>query len=267
MQPRGLAHDDRHSISGGPNMHWTRGILTFAAICGLLIGSNAAAHEEDPAGDIAALKEAQQKIETELSEVKGELQALRGELKKVLTELKALKAKQNTPKKQSKRPAEQLLGQPAPQRKVTTTESKEITIGGKQDKPQVLFFYASWCPHCRRAMPGMETLHQGYKDKGVDVIAINIDRRSGRGARTEEQSLDQFKGVPCTMPLILDPDGKTSGPFKVRPVPNTFVLGKDGTVESVHFGAKKDLEKTIAAELDVLLAGKTRADFPGAKKK
>ena len=155
MQPRGLAHDDRHSISGGPNMHWTRGILTFAAICGLLIGSNAAAHEEDPAGDIAALKEAQQKIETELSEVKGELQALRGELKKVLTELKALKAKQNTPKKQSKRPAEQLLGQPAPQRKVTTTESKEITIGGKQDKPQVLFFYASWCPHCRRAMPGM----------------------------------------------------------------------------------------------------------------
>jgi len=43
--------------------------------------------------------------------------------------------------------------------------------------------------------------------------------------------------------------------------PTLFVLGTTGEVESVHVGAKKGLDKIVGAELDLLLAGKTRADF------
>ena len=249
-------------------MNWTRGMLTFAAVCGLLIGSNAVADEQDPAGAIKELKQDQQELRSELDGVKKELQAVRGDLQKIVAELKALKAKQNQPQQKRERPAEKLLGKPAPQHSATTTEGKEIQIGGTQDKPQVLFFYASWCGYSKRAMPGMETLHQDYKDKGVDVISISLDERgTSKRARTEEQTLAQFQEAKCTMPLILDNEKKIGKDFKVQSFPNLFVVGKSGTIESVHIGAKAGLEKTVAAELDVLLQGKTRADFPGAKEK
>lgn len=40
--------------------------------------------------------------------------------------------------------------------------------------PAVLFFWASWCPHCGRALPAMEALYQAFAPRGVHFYAMNI---------------------------------------------------------------------------------------------
>ena len=45
----------------------------------------------------------------------------------------------------------------------------------------------------------------------------------------------------------------------------TFLVGKDGTVEAMHTGYRVAADKTLTGKLDVLLQGKTRADFPSAQ--
>jgi hypothetical protein len=62
----------------------------------------------------------------------------------------------------------------------------------------------------------------------------------------------------------MDPERKIGGPYKVSSFPTLFVVGQSGEVEAVHIGAKPDLESQVAQEVDLLLQGKTREDFPGA---
>lgn len=40
--------------------------------------------------------------------------------------------------------------------------------------PSVLFFWASWCPHCGAALPAMEALYQQFAPRGVHFYAMNI---------------------------------------------------------------------------------------------
>ena len=40
--------------------------------------------------------------------------------------------------------------------------------------PAVLFFWASWCPHCGAALPAMESLYREFAPRGVRFYALNI---------------------------------------------------------------------------------------------
>jgi thiol-disulfide isomerase/thioredoxin len=162
------------------------------------------------------------------------------------------------------RPAEDLRGKPAPVHAAKTYDGKDVQIGGESEDVQVLVFYASWCGFCKRALPKIEELNKELKSAGkaAEIIAINLDDRSGRRARTEEQSLEHFQKLELTMPMVLDSKKLIGHPYKVASFPTMFVVGKSGVVEAVHIGAKQDFEKALATEVDMLLAGKTRADFP-----
>ncbi|HNQ22198.1 MAG TPA: TlpA disulfide reductase family protein [Phycisphaerae bacterium] len=242
------------------------GILAAIVACGLAVGTPASAQQADTASQIKQLEQAQQELRTELDGLKREMQAMREQLQQALAQMRSAQQ----PAQPQPRPAAQLVGKPAPEYTFKTIDGKEMKIGGNPGKPQVVFCYASWCGFCRKAQPWIETVYQSYKDKGVDVLAINLDDRGdpekNKRAKTEEQSLQQYNEAKLTMPMTMttaDNDTrKVAGDYKVQSFPTLFVVGKDGTIEAVHIGAKEGLDKTIAAELDILLAGKTRADFP-----
>lgn len=164
---------------------------------------------------------------------------------------------------QQQRPAMELLGKPAPEHKAALQGGGEEQVGGKGDKVQFVTFYASWCGFCKRALPKIEEMYGKYKDnKNVEFIAINLDDRTGRRARTEEQTLQHYKELNLSMPLILDSEKAIGKDYKVTSFPTMFVVGKSGEVEAVHVGAGAGFENAVATEIDLLLAGKTRADFP-----
>src|SRR5437870_4845046 len=38
-------------------------------------------------------------------------------------------------------------------------------------------FFASWCGPCKESFPIMQELHQKYADKGLVIVAINLDKK------------------------------------------------------------------------------------------
>jgi thiol-disulfide isomerase/thioredoxin len=162
------------------------------------------------------------------------------------------------------KPAFQLLGKEAPSVSAETYDDKTLKIGPDSGKVQLITFYASWCPYCRRAMPEVQKIYQQYKDKGVDVVAINLDRRSGRGARTEQQSLETYKQLKLDLPMVMDPEQEIGRKFNMvgTGIPAFFLVGADGTIEHVTTGANAVAGNAMTSKIDVLLKGKTREDFP-----
>ena len=44
------------------------------------------------------------------------------------------------------------------------------------DKALIINFWATWCAPCRKEMPLLEQVHQQWRDRGVAVVGVAIDR-------------------------------------------------------------------------------------------
>jgi thiol-disulfide isomerase/thioredoxin len=122
------------------------------------------------------------------------------------------------------------------------------TIESDSLRGRVLYvdFWASWCEPCRRSFPWLAHLQEQYGDKGLTVVAINLDQ--------ERKAADAFLGkYPAPFRVAFDPQGKSAGAFHVEAMPTSFLIGRDGRVLERHtgFDPKKavEIEERIAKEL------------------
>ncbi len=234
-------------------------ILCCSAVIGVLMSG--ASYAQDNAGE--DLKKEVQSLKKEVQALRKEVKGMRGDITKAIAAMKSgTKAAAPRP-----RPAMTMVGKKAPRYEVTTIGGKKSVIGGKRDKPQVVFCYASWCGYCKKSLPWMETLHKKYEEKGVEVLALNLDARGEGGrTRTEEQTLKHFQDLNLSLPMTMttgtNDTSKIGAEYKARSFPTLFVVGPSGEVEAVHVGAKPGLDGIVGKQLDVLLEGKNRTAFP-----
>jgi len=57
---------------------------------------------------------------------------------------------------------------------LTNLAGEKVTLSSYRGKPVILVFWATWCPYCKKLLPGMQALHEKYSNKGLTIIAINI---------------------------------------------------------------------------------------------
>lgn len=113
----------------------------------------------------------------------------------------------------------------------------------------LLNFWATWCPPCRLEMPDMERLYQEFRDKGLEVVAVNF-----------MESPELVKGFAeerkLTYPMLLDAEAEIAGQYGVMRLPESVLIGRKGEVIAKAIGFKEwykdDLRQLVA---DLLGAG------------
>src|SRR5262249_7371157 len=105
-----------------------------------------------------------------------------------------------------------------------------------------LDFWATWCGPCRAAMPGVQALHEKYKDKGVSVFGLNCWESGDAPGYMKEQKY--------TYGLLLNAD-EVAGKYGVSGIPTIYVIGRDGKVvyQSVGFEGEEALEAAVKKAL------------------
>ena len=53
---------------------------------------------------------------------------------------------------------------------------KPVNSDQFKGKVVVIDFWATWCPPCRKEIPGFVDLHRRYADKGLVIVGIALDR-------------------------------------------------------------------------------------------
>jgi thiol-disulfide isomerase/thioredoxin len=169
------------------------------------------------------------------------------------------------------RPAEKLVGKAAPKAEYTTRKGESLVTGQPSGTVTVLDFYTSWCGFCKKQIPKLNALYEKKYADNPDVrfVALSQDQlkstgATGRRARSDEEVDQAFAELGATFDNALDPQLQGKSKFQVGSYPTLVLLGKTGTVEAVHFGLPReyDLVDTLEKQIDLLLAGKSRADFP-----
>ncbi len=106
----------------------------------------------------------------------------------------------------------------------------------------VLDFWASWCPPCIESLPHLGKLYQEKQDKGVKVFAVNVAE--------DKAKVEMFlKSKNVTVPVLLDSKGDAAEKYNVSSLPQTVVIGKDGTVKKVFVGLGADSFEQIRNEI------------------
>jgi cytochrome c biogenesis protein CcmG, thiol:disulfide interchange protein DsbE len=114
-------------------------------------------------------------------------------------------------------------------------------------KVVVIDFWASWCAPCRQSFPWLNAMQAKYRDRGLVVIGVNVDR--------ERAEADRFLArTPADFKIVYDPDGSLAARYQVPGMPSSYVIGRDGQQAGVHIGFRNGLREQREAELERLLS-------------
>ena len=105
----------------------------------------------------------------------------------------------------------------------------EVTLGSLRGKAVLVDFWASWCGPCRQSFPWMNGLQKRYGDKGLAIVAVNLDK-------DRELASHFLAEVPAAFTVAFDPAGKTAESYRVKALPTTFLVSPDGKLLLTHTG-------------------------------
>lgn len=110
------------------------------------------------------------------------------------------------------------------------------SLSDYRGKIVVLDFWATWCGPCKKAMPGMQKMHEEYKDRGVVVIGMNTWERGDAAAFMKQKGYD-YK-------MLLNTDSAAEK-YGVRGIPAFFVVAADGKLAWQGTGGGKSTHDKI----------------------
>ncbi|MCP4492469.1 MAG: TlpA family protein disulfide reductase [Gammaproteobacteria bacterium] len=117
----------------------------------------------------------------------------------------------------------------------------EVELAKLSGKVVYLDFWASWCKPCIKSFPWMKTMKIRYQDQGLEIVAINLDK--------ERKLAEAFlKDIEINFEVAFDSTGDTASLYKLRGMPSSFLIGRDGKLYATHVGFRdKDKPKVEAA--------------------
>jgi peroxiredoxin len=126
----------------------------------------------------------------------------------------------------------------------------EATLGDFARQAVVLNFWATWCTPCTLEMPTLERLWRGYRGRGLVVVGVSVDRGAPRGL------IEPYvRHLDITFPVLLDPDMKTAGAWRVVGLPATFLIKPGGEVVGMATGPREWDSAEMRDLIETLLPG------------
>src|SRR5690625_4084378 len=109
-------------------------------------------------------------------------------------------------------------------------EKEKVNLSELKGKGVMLNFCGTWCAPCRKEMPYMESLYSEYKEKGVEIVAVNLDQ--------SELKVNQFiEEFDLTFPVPHDVRDEVRELYGIGPLPSTVFINPEGIIDDVVIGA------------------------------
>ncbi|WP_059170998.1 thiol-disulfide oxidoreductase ResA [Bacillus sp. FJAT-27445] len=120
-------------------------------------------------------------------------------------------------------------GDMAPDFVLTDLEGNTHRLSDYKGQGVFLNFWGTWCKPCEEEMPYINNQYKEFKDKGVQVLAVNINE-----SNVAVESFADRYGL--SFPIPLDKNSQVMNAYGVGQLPATFLVDKDGKIVRYHTG-------------------------------
>lgn len=131
------------------------------------------------------------------------------------------------------------VGGRAPEFTLTTFDGSEVNTADLLGRVVVVNFWASWCKPCEQEALELELAYQLYKNQGVQFLGVNY-------VDTKTEALAYLDRFDITYPNGPDLGTSISQAYRMRGVPETFIIGSDGRISAVQIGPYTSVDQIVA---------------------
>ncbi|WHY65553.1 thiol-disulfide oxidoreductase ResA [Neobacillus sp. SuZ13] len=122
------------------------------------------------------------------------------------------------------------VGAQAPDFVLVDMQGNKHQLSDYRGQGVFLNFWGTWCPPCKKEMPYINNQYHQYKDKGVQVLTVDIQE--------SELAVNQFaERLKLDFPIMIDTDKEVMSTYGIDPLPATFLIDKNGEVVEYYTGA------------------------------
>ena len=125
----------------------------------------------------------------------------------------------------------------------------EVSLADLKGKVVYLDFWASWCVPCRASFPWMAEIKHRYGAKGLEIVAVNLDK--------DRALADAFlEDMEINFVIAFDESGKSAESYELRGMPGSYLIGRDGSIQASHLGFRDKDKSKLESVIKVLLLQK-----------
>lgn len=118
-----------------------------------------------------------------------------------------------------------------------TLDGRELRLSELHGKVVLVNFWATWCPPCKEEMPIFEREYKRCKDKGFEILAVNMD--------SSESNLQKFlKENNYSFPIVR-PSEDLQKELKLMGFPTSYLLDREGKIYRIRLGVYRELEEDL----------------------
>lgn len=133
------------------------------------------------------------------------------------------------------------VGKPAKNFTLRTVGGKTLNLAEfRNGQKAVIFFWATWCPHCRRELEGLSRNKEQIARKGIAIILVDV----GEGEGDVRQYLQKSN---IAMDVFLDTDSSVSESYGVMGIPTFYLVDREGIVRDVQHSLPENYEEIVSA--------------------
>jgi len=120
-----------------------------------------------------------------------------------------------------------LDGQLAPDFTLETTSGHEVSMTQYRDgQPAMIFFWATWCPHCRTQLLELTQNRQAIEASGISIILVDVGESL--------QKVSEYINVNnISFDIFIDESAETADAYKIKGVPTFFFINGEGIIVDV----------------------------------
>jgi peroxiredoxin len=135
----------------------------------------------------------------------------------------------------------------APSFTIPDLTGKPVSLSEFRGKVVLLNIWATWCGPCKREIPSLDRLYQIRKDKGLEIVAISVDRTPVSGVASF------VANHQMSFPVLHDNRGEVGQKYWARSIPSSFLLDRNGVIKWKVVGSIEWDEPQVISRIDQIL--------------
>jgi peroxiredoxin len=110
-----------------------------------------------------------------------------------------------------------------------TLDGSQISLRDYEGQVVLVNFWGTWCPPCADEIPDLEAVYQARQDDGFVILGVNV--------RDHPQMVESFVAdLGVSYPVVLDEADQVSQEYRVRGLPLSVLVDRDGVIRVRHIG-------------------------------
>jgi thiol-disulfide isomerase/thioredoxin len=118
-----------------------------------------------------------------------------------------------------------------------TDGTKSTLNEARGGKKAIVFFWATWCPHCRSGVQVLAGRVEELKSKNIEIVLVDI-------GENKSNVVAYLTSKKLSLVSFMDTEEEVANQYHVQGIPTLYFIGEDGIIKS----ERHDLPENVEAE-------------------